>query len=309
MLDDGKFDEDELRIVRRAFARQMLAVGGIVHDPGLEDAFASVPREMFVGEAPWQFISRLGYQELASRDPAAVYQDINIGLRADRGVNNGSPSLHARWLHAAGVQRGDRVAHIGAGTGYYTAILAHLVGDAGHVLAVECDADLAHRARRNLATARNVTLVEGDGAVWPREPVDVVYVNFAAMAPAECWIETLKSGGRLIFPLGVPRPNRTPTGGSHTLYGAGLRISREDNGYAAGWLGPASFVCAEGSLAERSAATALTAAFQKGGIEFVGSLIWKTPAPVGRCWYVGPDWALSYDAAPSANPSGPPIRS
>ena len=78
----------------------------------------------------------------------------------ERGVNNGSPSLHAGWLHALSLRDGERVAHVGAGTGYYTAILAELVGRKGRVLAIEFDPALTEAARANLADRPNVTVIE-----------------------------------------------------------------------------------------------------------------------------------------------------
>jgi protein-L-isoaspartate(D-aspartate) O-methyltransferase len=42
---------------------------------------------------------------------------------------------------------------------------------------------------------------------------------------------------------------------------------------------------------------ALTAAFRRGGIEFVKSLLWKTEPRIGRCWHIGDQWALCYDDA------------
>jgi protein-L-isoaspartate(D-aspartate) O-methyltransferase len=292
------FDDEALVTIRRAFARQMLAVAGVEDDPALEDALAAVPRERFLGPPPWRMVAAHGggYRALPSSDPVLAYQDINFALAAERGVNNGSPSLHARWLHHAGLRKGDRVVHIGAGTGYYTALIARLVGPEGRVTAVEFDPTLAELAERNLADLANVAVVQGDGAEWPREAMDCVYVNFLVQRPADSWVDRLAPGGRLIFPLGVPRPKRSPTGGTHTLYGAGLRIERKAAGFAARWLGPAYFVFAEGPLADVSEdGAALKAAFEKGGVEFVRSLRWKEPGKPGRCWFQSPDWSLSYD--------------
>jgi protein-L-isoaspartate(D-aspartate) O-methyltransferase len=42
-------------------------------------------------------------------------------------------SYHARLLVAAAIQEGEHVVHVGAGTGYYTAIMAHLAGTTGRV--------------------------------------------------------------------------------------------------------------------------------------------------------------------------------
>jgi protein-L-isoaspartate(D-aspartate) O-methyltransferase len=297
---ESVFDEHELAVIRRAFAKQILAVAGIEADACLEDAMAAVPRERVLGPPPWQ-ISRAprGYETVPSHDPAIVYQDVLFALLSRRGVNNGSPSLHARWLHALSLGEGERVAHIGAGSGYYTAILAHLVGSRGHVFAVEFDPALAELARDNLSDRPNVTVIEGDGAEWPREAVDAVYVNVAVGRPADGWIEHLRPNGRLVLPLGVPRPKPSPWGGIHSLHGAGLCVTRHTGGFAARWLGPVSFVCAEGRLSPAGAEReALQAAFERGGIEFVRSLIWKESAAPGRCWFTGSGWALSYDEVP-----------
>jgi protein-L-isoaspartate(D-aspartate) O-methyltransferase len=291
------FSQDELAVIRRAYAKQILALSSVADDPRLEDAFAAVPRERFLGAPPW-LMSRAarGYEAVASHDPAVLYQDALFALASDKGVNNGSPSLHARCLHALSLREGERVAHVGAGTGYYTALLAHLVGVKGHVLAVEFDPVLAERARDNLADLPHVTVVSGDGAEWPREDVDAVYVNFAVERPAEAWIERLRPNGRLIFPLGVPRPKPSPWGGTHSLHGAGLCVTRKSAGYAVQWLGQVSFVCAEGRLSQPGEERqALQAAFESGGMEFVRSLIWRESAPPGRCCFTGSGWALSYD--------------
>jgi protein-L-isoaspartate O-methyltransferase len=153
------FGESAIAIVRRAYARQMLAVAGIASNPELEDAFAIVKREDFLGPAPWQFSYAMGYQTLPFADPVLAYQDILFALSPSRGVNNGGPSLHVKWLNAAMPLTGKRIAHIGAGSGYYTAIMAQLVGKAGHVAAVEIDPVLADMARTNLARQSNVSVI------------------------------------------------------------------------------------------------------------------------------------------------------
>ena len=294
------FSLDELAVIRRAYAKQILTLSGIADDPRLEEAFAKVPRERFLGAPPWLMSRAMrGYEAVASHDAAVLYQDALFALASEKGVNNGSPSLHARCLHALRLREGERVAHIGAGTGYYTALLAHLVGAQGHVLAVEFDPVLAQRARDNLADLSNVTVIQGDGAEWPREDVDGIYVNFAVGRPAESWIDHLKPGGRLIFPLGVPQPRKSPRGGTHSLYGAGLCVTRKSAGLAVRWLGHVSFVCAEGRLAEPGEERqALQAAFESSGMEFVRSLIWRESAPPGRCCFTGSGWALCYDEVP-----------
>ena len=289
------FDETRLEIVRRAYARQILAVAGVGDNPALEAAFGGVARENFIGPPPWQIVGRRGYRTLACDDPVVAYQDINFALSPGRGVNNGSPLLHAIWLNALGPLQGARVAHIGAGTGYYSAILSSLVGERGKVLAVEYDSELVERAERNLAGFENVSLIEGDGATLDFEPVDAIYVNFAVGRPADHWMDALLPGGRLIFPLGQPGRRRGTSGGRHAD-GGGFRIERVANGFAAAWLGPAFFVCADGVLAPSPEdREALQAAFESGGMEFVRSLRWRQPPSRDRSWFVGTGWSLAYD--------------
>jgi protein-L-isoaspartate(D-aspartate) O-methyltransferase len=287
-----KTSEAQLKIIRRAFARQMLAWAGAADDARLERAFAETPREAFLGPGPWLMTHGVGYKSTPA-DPTLAYQDALIALKADKQINNGSPGLHASWLHAAAVQTGERVVHIGAGTGYYTAILSRLVGVRGHVTAVEFDPDLAAAARVHLADYRNVTVVQGDGGEWPREPSDLIYVNFAVDRPAAPWLEQLKPNGRLIFPLGtISRGPGKPT------YGVGLHVARvdDDGVYAAKSLGNAYFVRAAGAwalLADGPEREAMLAAFEKGGD--VKSLRWRVPASPDHALYVGDGWSLGSD--------------
>ncbi len=236
------------------------------------------------------------HRNVDEQDTALIYQDVVIALDEDRGVNNGSPSLHAKWLDVVAPQPGEHVAHIGAGTGYYSAILSELVEAEGHVTAVEYDADCAKRARENLGDRENVDVVQANGCFWPQEEADVVYVNFAIPRPADPWIEKLKPGGRLIFPLGVPGSTRSQGRALNGITVAATRL--KDGGYAAssGW--PVSFVFAEGLTPEptNDEIRNLSRCLGSGGWEGIKSLVWKQPADGANCWYVGPDWALSYDA-------------
>lgn len=295
---NARFSEAELAVVRRAYAHQVLAAAGALGNRALEDAYATVPREEFLGPPPWTARIDGGYRRLDDTDPVLVYQDVLFALAPDRGVNNGSPSLHAKWLHRAAPRSGERVAHIGAGTGYYSALLAHLVGPTGSVVAVEFEPSLADQARANLAALAHVEVVCGDGGAQPTDAVDLVYVNFSVERPAAAWLDHLRHGGRAVFPLGVPGTQRTPSGARHSVRGAGLLVTRRAEGYAAESLGPAFFVCAEGAMAAPADDSArLRDAFEKDGtgIASVRSLVWRAPAPAGRCWFSGDGWALCHD--------------
>jgi protein-L-isoaspartate(D-aspartate) O-methyltransferase len=288
--------EIALDAARRMFARQMVGLTGAANER-LEAAFATVPRERFLGAEPWQVrFGAAGFVSLPSNDPVYAYQDVLIALDAKRGVNNGSPSLHARLLHALDPRPGGVICHIGAGTGYYSAILAALVGPTGRVTAVEYDEALANQARANLAHLPNVDVIHGDGSLWPQSEVDAIYVNFAVERPAAAWIEQLHPQGQLMFPFGVAGRTASPGGPRHTRQGAVFVMTKGEDQHPARMVCPASFVCAEGDLqASSDERQKLAAAFSGGGAEFVQSLIWGRPIDPARCWYAATDWAFSYE--------------
>lgn len=185
---------NDLEQARRLFAAQVARAGG----PELEQAFADVRREDFLPAPPWT-IYREG-AALTTSDPESLYQDVLVAIDERKGINNGQPSLHVQWLCAVEPWPGDRVLHVGCGAGYYTAILAALVGPSGHVLAYEIEPSVAAMAKRALAQHQNVEVHEGSGAAGPFPDVDVIYVNAAAAAPERAWVAALAPGGRLIFP-------------------------------------------------------------------------------------------------------------
>ena len=123
---------DRIADFRRVFAH-VVAARADRRDPAIREAFARVPRHELVGPGPWYFTERGGPAE--SDDPAILYPDVAMGLARDRGIPTGLPSLHARRIAACAVSAGERVSHIGSGSGYCTAVLAELVGEAGQVVA------------------------------------------------------------------------------------------------------------------------------------------------------------------------------
>ena len=125
--------ETRLDIIRQAYAKQTMAAAGIV-DRRVEAAFASVKREDFLGPGPWPILRwGRGYVMTPSDDPVYLYTDSLVGLVPERSLNNGQPSFLAKLISGAGPQAGEHVVHIGAGVGYFTAILAELVGTSGAV--------------------------------------------------------------------------------------------------------------------------------------------------------------------------------
>ena len=250
-------------------------------DEHLIAAFASTKREHYVGAGPWSIFVGSGYIPTPSDDPRLLYQDVLVGLATDRGINNGQPSLHARCLAACAPAPGEAVVHIGAGTGYYTALLAALVGNTGNVLAYEIEADLAERARENLSALANVRVVNASAAQADLQNADLIYVSAGATHPLDAWLDALNIGGRLIFPL-------TPEEG----LGAMLLVTRRAaSSYAASIVMRVAFIPCIGAR-DKAASTALNAALETQSIKSVKSLR-RDVSPDGTAWCVGKGWWLS----------------
>ena len=148
---------DRLASHRQFFAELITATAGLGRKHSrLESAFASTPRENFLGPGPWKIFAGSGLVETPTDDPAFLYQDVVVAISPERRINNGQPVLHALCLAALDIQEGESILHIGAGAGYYTALLAQLTGPTGSVNAYELEADLAASATRNLAAFPNV---------------------------------------------------------------------------------------------------------------------------------------------------------
>jgi protein-L-isoaspartate(D-aspartate) O-methyltransferase len=124
---------DRLEAHRHLYADLITTSAGAGKNDRLKDAFASTPRERFVGRGPWKVFAGGNYLQTPTDDPAFLYQDVVVALAPERRINNGQPVLHAINLAALDVKQGEKVLHVGAGTGYYTAVLASLTGKIGAV--------------------------------------------------------------------------------------------------------------------------------------------------------------------------------
>lgn len=161
-----------------------------IRERGIDDldilhAFDSVPRHIFVPEA----VRHRAYDDVP----------LPIGF----GQTTSQPSLQALYLHLIRPLPTDRVLEIGTGSGYQTALLAHL---AGNVYSVERVRELSVRARAALDALRitNVALLVGDGTVgWSRyAPFDAILVTAGSPAIPDALIAQLADDGRLLIPIG-----------------------------------------------------------------------------------------------------------
>lgn len=278
--------------VRRRFAQELRDRLGL-RTPGLHEALASVPREYFLGPGPWLvFKVPEGYTSTPDADPVRVLQDVAVGLDPLRLVNNGMPSLVAGLIDALDLQPGEQVAHLGCGTGYYTAILAELVGPAGRVTAYEITPDLATRATRNLAGWKQAKVIAGDAARLALPQVDAILVSAGATHPRAGWLDALKPGGRLMLPLTGIRASGGASRFGRNLAGSVLRVRRTGRSFEARFLeriGLSPLLGGRDLAHERLLAEALG----RGGDDDVRSLRLDAHDRGAHCWLHAPTFCLS----------------
>ncbi|MBN2622416.1 MAG: methyltransferase domain-containing protein [Acidimicrobiales bacterium] len=178
-----------------------LREAGYLRDEGVAEAFATVPREIFLAH----HVERHGLADAYRDDAIVTRRDPVTGAPTS---SSSQPAIMAQMLEMLGVRRGDRVLEVGTGTGYNAALLAALVGDEGRVTSVELDADTAVAARRALVTAGAPVRVEvGDGAAGAPEaaPFDVAMATASTDRVPRPWFDQLRPGGRLVVPLRLSR--------------------------------------------------------------------------------------------------------
>ena len=165
----------------------LTSLEGFAH-PSVISAMSRVPREMFLPDL------------LQSR----AYDDtpLPIGL----GQTISAPHMVAIMCTILDLQPGMNVLEVGGGSGYHAAVMAELVRPGGWVYSVERIAELAEEARSNLARAgvENVTVIHSDGSLGLPEHAPYDRISVAATAPSipEPLKQQLKSGGRMVIPVG-----------------------------------------------------------------------------------------------------------
>jgi len=159
--------------------------GRDIADERVLAAMERVPRELFVPP------------ELRDR----AYKDAALPIGSGQTISQ--PYMVARIVEELGLDGDEKVLDVGTGSGYQAAVLAQL-GEQVH--SIERIPELAEQARRNFEAAGvdNVAVHVGDGSRGlPQEaPFDAIAVAAAAPEFPQALYEQLKTGGRLVVPVG-----------------------------------------------------------------------------------------------------------
>lgn len=156
-----------------------------IRDPRVLKALAKLPREEFVLPEFTDF----------------AYKDTALPIHCGQTISQ--PFITALMTEKLMIGARDRVLEIGTGSGYQTAVLAQL---AKEVYTVEQYEALALEAEQRFARhkLKNIFQFTGDGALGLEEyaPFERIIVTAAASEVPPALLEQLKTGGRMIIPLG-----------------------------------------------------------------------------------------------------------
>ncbi len=158
------------------------------------NAFEKVPREMFVPS---------GFEETA-------YADTALPIACGQTISQ--PFIVAYMSEKLGPDRTKAVLEIGTGSGYQTAILAHLFRE---VFTVELHEPLLRAAEQRFAALKfdNIVTAIGDGSLgWPDGGVcERIIVTAAAAHVPPMLLDQLATGGRMIIPVGAQGASQSLT--------------------------------------------------------------------------------------------------
>jgi protein-L-isoaspartate(D-aspartate) O-methyltransferase len=154
----------------------------------VSDAFRAVPRE--------------GFLPAAARSRAAYDGPIDIG----HGQTNSQPRTVSDMLRLLDVRPGQRVLDVGSGSGWTTALLAHLVGPEGEVRGVERVPALVAAGAANLsATSQPWATIEaarpGVLGLPDGSPYDRILVSADPQRLPDELVDQLAVGGRMVIPV------------------------------------------------------------------------------------------------------------
>jgi len=174
-----KYDYQRRRLVK------LLEKRGI-KDRRVLDAIQKIPRHRFVPE----------------HVRAQAYGDHALPIGSSQTISQ--PYIVARMSELLAVKPEHSILEIGSGSGYQTAILAHL---ARRVYSLERIADLAHQAIQRMRELGldNVKVQTFDGTVgWSDvAPFDRIMVTAGSPQVPPPLLEQLRVGGRLLIPEGA----------------------------------------------------------------------------------------------------------
>jgi protein-L-isoaspartate(D-aspartate) O-methyltransferase len=165
--------------------------------------------------AAFEAFPRTGFLPRSQRRMASYDGPLSIG----HGQTNSQPRTVEAMLRLLRVEPGQRVLDVGSGSGWTTALLGHLTGEAGEVLGVEIEQRLVAWGSKNLAATEQpwASIHQAEPGVLglpDKAPYDRILVSAEPRTLPDELVEQLVHGGRMVIPV----------------YGTMLVVVREEDG-------------------------------------------------------------------------------
>lgn len=216
-----------------------------------------------------------------------MYHNYAVAIDPGRQLFNGAPALIASAIDRLQLRPGHRVLHLGTGTGYYTALIAHAVGTDGRVAGLDVDGDLAARAQRSLADMPWVTIAAGDGRGPFQDTFDAILVNAGVTHPEPAWLDAVATGGRIILPVTAAMPAMGTIGKGLLV----LLVKQADGAFSAQVV---TFVAIYSAIGLRSDELnrRIGEALQRNPFPRLSRLLRGPHEPDAACWLHGDGWCF-----------------
>jgi len=179
-FNDGETSRDDL-------LHHLKRGSDVLRSENLERAFKDIDRKDFV---PGDYLSE-------------AYEDYPLPLAAGSTISQ--PTTVAFMLELLDIQEGDRVLDVGSGSGWTTALIAHMVGADGFVLGLEINRDLVEFGRKNLSKYNfpNARIEHPTDTSLDEESFDKILISAEMQEVPKTFLDALRDGGLLLAPFGT----------------------------------------------------------------------------------------------------------
>lgn len=169
---------------------KQLVTDGVLKSPRLIDAFQRINRADFVPK------------ELKGQ--AYVNAPLSLGF----GQTISQPLTVAFMLELLQPAPGDNILDIGSGSGWQTALLAHLVGPSGTITALEIVPELYEQSIKNISRYNfikngivRMLCANAAAGLAAAAPFDKIIAAAELNEIPKPWLDQLKTNGRLVAPV------------------------------------------------------------------------------------------------------------
>jgi len=167
---------------------QLLVKSGVLKARNIIAAFRAVDRKDFV-LPEW-------------KDEA--YEDYPLPIGAGQTISQ--PYTVAFMFELLGPKRGEHILDVGSGSGWTTALLAHIVGERGNVWGIEVIPELVSFGSTNLAKyaypqARIIKAARGKLGYSQKAPFERILVSAATEKVPDELVGQLKEEGVMVVPV------------------------------------------------------------------------------------------------------------